>query len=159
MPFEPQDLFNIADYFLDDRVREGRGDRVALRTQSQTLTYRQVQSLANRFGNVFRRLGVEPEQRVLIALPDIPEYVGALFGTFKIGAVGVMVNPGLKPEEISYFYDYTRARLAVVHRESLDAFLAARRPGGHLKQILVVGGRSEGLPSFETEAAQVSDAL
>ena len=85
---------------------------------TERLLYRDVQALANRFANVYGALGLEPEQRVLVALPDVPEYVGALFGAFKAGAAAVMANPGLKPEEIAYFLDYTRARLAVVHRGS-----------------------------------------
>jgi acyl-coenzyme A synthetase/AMP-(fatty) acid ligase len=40
--------FNIADYFLDDRIREGRGDRVAIEVGDQRWTYAQVQALSNR---------------------------------------------------------------------------------------------------------------
>ena len=116
--FEPPERFNIADHFLDARVREGRGDRVALVTDQRTWSYRDVQALANRFGNLLREAGVMPEQRVIIALPDGPEFVAALFGVLKIGAVVVMVNPELKPDAISYFYQYTRARVAVVHAEA-----------------------------------------
>src|SRR6266850_1182564 len=122
MTFEPPEQFNIADYFLDARIAEGRGDRVALRTEAGDLTYREVQEKANRFGNLLREAGAEPEQRVLIALPDGPEYVAALFGTLKIGAVVVMVNPELKPDAIEYFYQYTRATVAVVHRDTREAF-------------------------------------
>ena len=107
--------FNIAEYFLDARIQEGRGERIALRTDSGDLTYAEVQELANRFGNVLRAAGVEPEQRVIIALPDVPDYVAALFGVLKIGAVVVMVNPDLKPDAIEYFYRYTGAKLAVIH--------------------------------------------
>ena len=39
----------------------------------------------NRAGNMLRRLGVQEEQRVLIALPDSPEFVAAYFGAIKIG--------------------------------------------------------------------------
>jgi acyl-CoA synthetase (AMP-forming)/AMP-acid ligase II len=59
--------------------------------------------MANRFGNLLREAGVEPEQRVLIALPDGPDFVAALFGIFKIGAVAVMVNPHLRRDAIDYF--------------------------------------------------------
>src|SRR5262245_51742895 len=107
---ETPERLNIADYFLDARVREGRGERVALHTDAGTLTYADVQALARRFGNALLSAGVEPEHRVLIALPDGPEFVGALFGTLAIGAVVVMVNPGLAPAEISQLLDYTRAR-------------------------------------------------
>ena len=131
---------NIADWLLDARISEGRGDRPALLTDQGTLTYREVQALANRFGHLLESAGVEPEQRVIIALPDGPEFVAALFGTLKVGAVVVMVNPQLAVDAIEYFYSYTRARVALVHRHTAPAFQAARAAGGrHLKQIIVVG--------------------
>jgi benzoate-CoA ligase family protein len=50
-----------------------------------------------------------------------------------------MVNPGLKADAISYFYEYTRARLAIVHKDTAAAFKDAARSARGLKQILVVG--------------------
>src|SRR2546421_8172859 len=138
MAFAPLEQFNIADYLLDARIREGKGDRPALLPAARTWTYRDVQALANRFGHVLTAAGVEPEQRVLIALPDGPEFVGALFGTLKIGAVVVMVNPQLKPDAIEYFYAYTRARVVVAHRDTVAAFRRAARGARHLKTILVL---------------------
>src|SRR5919106_2578962 len=108
---------NIADFFLDARVREGRGDRTALITDTGRLSYREVQALANRYANVLSSAGVAPEQRVIIALPDGPDFVGALFGILKIGAVVVMVNPELKPDAIEYFFGYSRAPVALVASE------------------------------------------
>jgi len=70
MSFRPPERFNIADYFLDQRVEEGRGDRIALRLDDRQMTYDEVLGLANRFGQVLLRIGVRPEERVLIALPD-----------------------------------------------------------------------------------------
>ena len=96
----PTERLNIADLFLDARVREGRGAHPALLTDSGPRTYAEVQALASRFGHLLAGSGVEPEQRVLLALPDSAEFVGALFGALKLGAVPVMVNPGLPQAEI-----------------------------------------------------------
>jgi benzoate-CoA ligase family protein len=139
----PEQL-NIADRFLDDRVREGRGQRTALIAGDRRLTYAEVQSLANRFANVLVALGVDPEQRVLIALPDIPEYVAALFGTLKNGSTVVMVNPQLGADEIAYFYAYTRAKLAVVHADTLGPFVEAARDARDLRGLIVVGKAAGG---------------
>src|SRR2546425_12038608 len=139
MGFQPPEQFNMADHFLDARVREGKGDRPAVLTDAGTLSYREIQALANRFGHVLTEAGVEPEQRVMIALPDGPAFVGALLGTLKIGAVVVMVNPELKPEAIAYFYGYTRAQVVVAHQDTVGAFRIAARGARHLKTILVVG--------------------
>src|SRR2546423_7466469 len=138
MTHELPERLNIADWLLDARVREGRGDRPALLTDQGTLTYRDVQILANRFGHLLRNAGVEPEQRVIIALPDGPEFVAALFGTLKVGAVVVMVNPQLAADAIEYFYAYTRAKVALVHRHTALAFQAAHRVAGQLQHLNVV---------------------
>jgi len=153
MVFDPPEAFNLADYLLDARLREGHGDRTALVCGERRLTYRDVQALAHRFGHVLRRLGVEPEQRVIVALPDGPEFVGALFGTLKIGAVVVMVNPRLKAEDVAYFFEYTRARVAVVAPETLEAFATAASDARWLKRLLVVGGQAPGHASFDEESA------
>jgi benzoate-CoA ligase family protein len=139
MTFDLPVQLNIADYFLDARVHEGRGDRTALITHAGRLSYREVQSLANRYAGMLRSAGVVPEQRVIIALPDGPDFVAALFGTLKIGAVVVMVNPELKPDAIEYFFDYSRATVALVAADRADAFRAAAGRARHGPRLLVVG--------------------
>ncbi len=127
--FDPPERFNIAEYFLGDRIREGRGGRRALLTDGGETTYAEVDALANRYGHLLRRAGVRPEERVLIALPDGPDFVGALFGTLRIGAVGVMLNPYLRRDEISYFFRYTRGAVLLVDSGRADAFREAASPG------------------------------
>nr|MBA3893280.1 benzoate-CoA ligase family protein [Gemmatimonadales bacterium] len=98
-----------------------------------------VQALANRYANVLSSAGVAPEQRVIIALPDGPGYVAALFGVLKIGAVVVMVNPELKPDAIEYFFEYSRAAVALVAAERADVFRAAAGRAARAPALLVVG--------------------
>ncbi|MGH9136882.1 MAG: benzoate-CoA ligase family protein [Acidimicrobiales bacterium] len=119
------DSLNIAGRFLTDRVAEGRGDRVAIRLANHTYSYADVDRLANRFGNALRALDVRQEERVLLSLPDGVEYVAALFGILKLGAVAVMVNPDLPPDGMAAMAGRSRARVAVV---SLDG---ARPPVQH----------------------------
>lgn len=137
---------NMADHFLGARLREGKGEKTAIVCGERRLTYAEVSSLANRFANVLMALDVVPEQRVLIALPDIPEFAGALFGTLKMGAVGVMANCLLNPEAILGFLEYTRATAVVVHGSHLSAFARAAADARFLKHIIVVG---EGKPEDE----------
>lgn len=143
---------NIADYFLDARVREGRGDRTALITDAGRLSYREVQALANRYANMLRATGVVGEQRVIIALPDGADYVAALFGTLKIGAVVVMVNPELKPDALEYFFGYSRAAVVLVAADRADAFRAAATRAAHAPTLLVVGD-----PSWPARLEAASD--
>ncbi|MDE2761815.1 MAG: benzoate-CoA ligase family protein [Gemmatimonadota bacterium] len=141
MPFHPPDHFNIADHFLDDRIREGLGDRIALRTANGTVTYAALQARANRFANALAEMGVRPEERVLIGLPDVTDFPAALFGALKRGAVGVMVNCFLGEGRIRDLYDYTRASAAVVDAEHAGVFARATRGAHHVPRLLVLGTR------------------
>jgi benzoate-CoA ligase family protein len=136
MVFDPPERFNIADYFLRARLAEGMGARPALLTDQGTSTYAEVDQLASRFAHLLREAQVSPEQRVIIALPDGPAFVGALFGILKIGAVVVMVNPQLSPEQISYFYDYTRATAVLVSGGEAEAFVAGAAGARYLKSVI-----------------------
>jgi benzoate-CoA ligase family protein len=119
------DRLNLAQHLLDQRLAEGRGDRIAIRTDAGTLTYREVAALSAKMANLLEARGVRPEERVVIALPDTPAFVGALFGILRHGAVVVMINPDLPADQIRYFFEYTRARAALVSAARLDAFTTA----------------------------------
>src|SRR2546425_12652753 len=65
-----------------------------------------------------------------------------------------MANPQLKPDAIAYFYDYTRARVVVAHRDTVAAFRSAARGARHLKTILVLGDHE-----FDERLARAPAAL
>jgi len=145
--------FNMADYFLYHNVEEGRENKVCLYYEEQTYTYGETARMANRVGNALRELGVEMEDRVLIVLPDSPEFVWTWFGSARIGAVITMVNPLLPAEDYKYYLDYTRARVAVIHESLRDTFAEAVASARYLKSVMVVGQVEAGsrpLPDSET---------
>src|SRR2546422_671280 len=63
-------IANAVTAFLDDRVGTGDGGSPAVVTADTTTTYAEVLALATRAGQGLRALGVEPEQRVAVLLPD-----------------------------------------------------------------------------------------
>lgn len=149
MSVDLPERLNIAERFLTGQLAE-HGDSIAVIAEGQRFTYRQVDELASRFANVLASLGVEPEQRVVIGLPDGIHFVAALFGALKLGAVGVMVNRDLGVEQLRYFFDYTRCKVAVFDTENADAFLQADAGARDARSLLSVGeGRHEGVTRFE----------
>ena len=161
--------FNMAGYYLDDRVEEGLGERVAVYFEDLQYTYRDVQKLANRVGNALSGLGVEMEDRVLIVLPDSIEFVATWFGVAKIGAVVTMVNTILPTSDYEYYLDYTRAKVAVVHASVMEQFAPAASRSRYLRYTIVpktkASGRLEGLErrssvvSYEKITENASDEL
>ena len=121
---------NLAAHFVDARVAEGMGSRPAIRTDDRLWSYSEVANLSSAFASVLAGADIRPEERVIVALPDGAPFVGALFGILRRGAVVVMVNPELPAELLTYFFEYTGARAALVHRAYLPAFEKA--DGGRL---------------------------
>ncbi len=133
----------MADYFLYHNVEEGRENKVCLYHEDRSWTYGEVARLSNQTGNALRDLGLEIEDRVLLVLPDCPEFVWTWFGAARIGAVITMVNPLLPAADYEYYLDYTRARVAVIHQSVLPVFSEAARNARYLKGTLVVGDNFE----------------
>ena len=138
MTVEFPDQFNMADYFLYRNLEEGRENKVCLYFKDQTYTYGETARMSNRTGNALRDAGVQIEDRVLIVLPDCPEFVWAWFGAARIGAVITMVNPLLPADDYRYYLEYTRARVAIVHESFLKPFAEATRNTSYLRATLVV---------------------
>lgn len=124
-PANPPTHINLADHFLEHRLRVGDGERVALRLPDGEVTYREVRERSIEWARALRARGVRREERVLIALPDGLEFVACLFGTLRLGAVAVMTNPQLEEETCRYQIDYVRPRLVAVHDGAADCFRQA----------------------------------
>jgi benzoate-CoA ligase len=148
--------FNMADYFLYHNLEKGRGNKVCLYFEDQTWTYAATAAMSNRVGNVLRNLGVEIEDRVLIALPDTPAFVWTWFGAARIGAVITMVNPVLPAADYNYYLNYTRARVAIIHTSLLKPFAEAADQSTYLRAVLVAGDRTDDEEDidFQTKGVQ-----
>jgi benzoate-CoA ligase family protein len=154
---ELPERFNLADWLLGARVREGRGERVALRLPDRDWTYREVERHAHRFANTLVALGVRPEERVLLALPDGADFVGALFGALAAGASVVTLNPELSADALAALVDYLRPRLAVIDGALAPRFGEALGRASERMALLTVGERAPGCPSFEELSRTVAD--
>lgn len=133
----------MADYFLYHNLEEGRENKICLYYEDRSWTYGEIARLSNQTGNALRDLSLDIEDRVLLVLPDCPEFVWTWFGAARIGAVITMVNPLLPVADYEYYLDYTRARVAVIHQSVLPVFSEAARNARYLKGVLVVGDETD----------------
>jgi benzoate-CoA ligase family protein len=152
--------FNAAAYFVDRNVREGRSAKTALECGDQRVSYQQLLERTNQSGNVLRQLDVRPGERVVLILPDVPEFLYCFFGAIKIGAVAVPINPQLKPAEYEYVLNDTQARVVVVG----DAVVPQLRsiPQGrleYLREVVVAGEQTQHHLSFHELVANASRDL
>ncbi len=128
--------FNIAEYFLDRPARE-HPQRLAIRGDGAVVRYGELAGWANRFGSALRTAGCQPGDRVLIVLPDSAEFVAAFFGTVKVGAIAVPVNPFTRAGDYAYCLSDCAPRVAVVHAVALEEFQSALQAAPPERLVLV----------------------
>jgi benzoate-CoA ligase family protein len=133
--------FNAAAYFVDRHVGEGRSARVAIECGDERVTYGEVHRNVNRFGALLRdRVGVRPEERVLLLLLDSPAFVYAFFGSIKIGAVPVPLNTLWKAADYEYAIRDSGASVLVVSPELLPQIeKMSAEPRARLRHVIRAG--------------------
>ena len=131
--------FNLAHYFLDQRIADGQGDRIAIVDDRGQVTYRELQLLANRVASALVARGVRIEERVLIGLFDSIEFAATLFGVLKAGAIVAMVNPELPADDYAHYLEYTRARVFVCDAEVSKKAAQQLDAAQHLEHAIAWG--------------------
>jgi len=153
------DLFNLADYFIDRHLREGRGGKTAIRCEGQSFTYAQIADQVNRAGNGLLTLGVRPTERVLLLLPDCPEFPAAYFSAIKIGAIAIPTNTALRSSDYAYLLDESEAAALIVHSSvfpQVEPVLAERES---LRHVITCGEPQGDFAFWNDWVAEQSQAL
>lgn len=80
-------------------VRE-RGEHVAVNYFDSAITYWEIDSESDRFANWLTSQGARKGDRVAIMLQNVPQFILAVLGAWKVGAVPTPVNPMYKRREL-----------------------------------------------------------
>ncbi|HET9921270.1 MAG TPA: alpha/beta fold hydrolase, partial [Ktedonobacteraceae bacterium] len=91
----------------------------------QKISYRELDSLSNRFAHALRKLGINRGERVAVLLPNIPQCVIAFYGTLKAGGVLVLGSPLSNEEEIAYQMRNSGAKVLLTldsYRDRVERF-------------------------------------
>ncbi len=144
------DEFNLAAFLLDRHLAEGRTKKVAVYYEQETITYAELAEAANRLGNALLALGIELENRVMICLPDCPQFLASFFGAMKIGAVPVPVSTMAVPQDYLYYLNDSRAKGLIVHQDLAPPIRQVRPKLHFLKNFIVVGKAETGELSYNS---------
>ncbi len=88
--------------------------RVALAYMGNYVSYDQMAEKVNRLSLHLIELGLRPYDRIILQLPNEPEFVYSYFAAVKIGAIPILALPAHRDAEISFFAQFTQARAHVI---------------------------------------------
>lgn len=105
---------------LGDLLREAcqrHADRVAVVCDDQRMTYAELLRRADRLAGGLLRLGIQQLDRVVVQLPNVPEFVVVVFALLRAGIIPVLALPGHRKSEITHLADHSGAVAYVVKDE------------------------------------------
>jgi long-chain acyl-CoA synthetase len=98
------------------------------------LTYQQIKELSDRFASSICNLGVRKGDRVVLLLPNSPQFLITYYGLLKAGAVVVPLNPLSVERELKFFLTDSEAEVVITIPLFLDkvASLKGKTPLKHI---------------------------
>jgi long-chain acyl-CoA synthetase len=111
-------------------------DRAACTLYDQVISYAQLAERSRRFAASLAGLGAGPGERVGMLLPNIPEYLIALQGTWLTGATALQLSPLMVAEELEKWIVMTDCRL-VVTLDLLAPALMGAVESGQVEHLVV----------------------
>ena len=125
------------------RQVEKRPEALALRHEEQTLSYRELAERAERFAAALAADGVRPGDRVAFLAKNCLEFFEFLFGTARLGAVGMPLNFRLHPRESIDILNDAEARVLVVGPEHAGQLTEILAGTPSIERGLAIGGSGD----------------
>ena len=132
---------NVARIY--DETVERHADRVALVTEAQSFTHAELRERASRFAGGLDELGVEPDDRLVLFLPNCPEFVIAVLGGFLAGTSPVPLSHQFTAREIAFHLDDADAAVLLTHADLRERALDGVAAASVDPVLVTVGGEQE----------------
>ncbi len=136
---------------LGDLLRDtarAQPEHAAVLSDAAPVSYAELDAAADRMAHGLLALGISPGDRVVVQLPNIPEFATVLFGLLRAGIIPVLTLPAHRRAEIEHLATLAEAvaylipdRLADFDYRELATTVRANVPT--LRHVLVAGDPGE----------------
>jgi long-chain acyl-CoA synthetase len=119
-----------------DRACEKYPDRTAIIYIGEKFSYGRLKGLIDRFATALYDLGVRKNDKVMLYIPNCPQFLIGYFGAQQIGAIPVPVSPIYTPYEIKYLINDSGAE-TVLCQDTNFRYIREVFPETGLKRAIV----------------------
>jgi fatty-acyl-CoA synthase len=114
-------------------------DRVAVVDEARSVTYRELDMLANRYGHWAKGRNLRRGDTVALVLPNRIEFLAAWLGFSKVGVAAALINSQLTGAALTHCIRISKAHHVVADLETWQAVEEAGRGLGHALMVWVLG--------------------
>ncbi len=124
---------------LADEVAARFGDRVALESERESVTYRAFNARADRYARWAHTRGLGRGDTVALMMPNRVEYLSVWVGIGKAGAATALVNTNQSGAALAHSLNLVGASVAIVDASLMARFDTARPLLDHPVEVLAYG--------------------
>ena len=136
-----------------DGLADAHPDRPAIVAGGATIYYGDLRERVARVAGGLAGLGIGKGDVVSVQLPNIPEYLVALFAVTSLGAVFGPIHMPYGPREIAELVRHGHSRAIICPGANAPALLESRADLPSLQHVIAVGEAPPGATSFAELAA------
>ena len=125
---------SVYDAFSDIALKNG--DKTAIIYLGEKLHYKKIKELSERAASSFAKIGVHKGDRVILYIPNCPQWVIAWLGLQKIGAVAVPVTPIYTVHDLEYIATDSQSRI-ILCADTNFGYVKNIKERGLFDQIIV----------------------
>ncbi|MGH7276551.1 MAG: acyl-CoA synthetase [Candidatus Rokuibacteriota bacterium] len=148
---------NVGAELLDRNSEGGGAGRPAIHAGGTTLTYGELARQVNRLCHGLRSIGLDRGDRVLLRMPNVPEFIVSWLACQKLGIVTVGTMPMLRARELAYIANDAGTVAAIVWGRLREELERAQPQSPELKRLIVAGEAKPGdttLPSLTSGGSE-----
>jgi len=105
-----------------EAVADRLPQNAAISFEGRTLTYQQLDVLANRYAHWGRQRGLKPGDTVALFMPNRADYIAIWLGLNKIGVITALINNSLTGSGLAHCINISMASLTLVDTTTMKAF-------------------------------------
>ena len=140
--------YNAATDLIDAPVARGLANKVAFIDTDGAVTYGELQARTSAFAAALLDLGLRPEERLALLLPDTIDFPVAFWGGVRAGIVVLPLNTLLTGEQYAYILGDSRAAAIVVAASLAPALVPILERLPRLRTVIVVGAHDQDRRAF-----------
>jgi len=119
-----------------ERACEKYPDKTAIIYLGEEFSYLRIKDLIDRFATALYDLGVRDNDKVMLYIPNCPQFLISYFGAQQIGAIPVPVSPIYTPYEMKYLINDSEAE-TVLCQDTNFRYIKEVFPETCLKRAIV----------------------
>ncbi len=133
-------------------------DRTALIGEETTLTYSELDNLANRYARWAMANGIAKGDVIALLMPNRPEFVAAWLGITRAGGVAALLNFNQRGPSLAHSINIARPRLLILDAELETTFASAHALLDHVPEIWSTGWQIDGAQNLDQAVQAASNA-